>query len=94
MRALVFVLLLSSLAQANAPAPWAVCEGKKPGDSCSGIYYPLGRCVVEDLGCGDHGRKSCLTCRSRGCDIGSGGVSSLAALAGLVGLALLLRRRS
>ena len=92
MRALVILLLYAAPAQANAPAPWAVCSGKKAGDSCSSLYYPLGRCVVDDFACRD--TPTCLTCRSRGgCDLGAGEAASGAALLGGVTLLLLIRRR-
>jgi hypothetical protein len=92
MRALAIVLFLTATAQANAPAPWAMCMGKNAGDSCNSMYYPLGKCVRDDMSCREH--PQCLTCRSRsGCDIGAGGAATGAALVGAALLALLLRRR-
>ena len=91
-RAALIILIVALNASANAPAPWAVCSGKKAGDSCSSLYYPFGRCVVDDFACRES--PTCLTCRSRGgCDISAGGTAAAAALLGAVTLLLLIRRR-
>jgi MYXO-CTERM domain-containing protein len=93
MRVTVVILIVALNAWANAPAPWAVCAGKKAGDSCSGMYYPFGRCVVDDFACRES--PTCLTCRSRGgCEVGEGPAAAGAALLGAVTLLLLIRRRA
>jgi hypothetical protein len=93
LRATLIILIVALNASANAPAPWAVCNGKKAGDSCSSLYYPFGRCVVDDFACRE--TPTCLTCRSRGgCDVGGDGAAAAgAALLGAVTLLLLIRRR-
>jgi hypothetical protein len=92
MRAFILWLLLSGSAWANAPAPWAVCGGKKAGDSCSSLYYPAGLCQARETGCGDD--QPCLYCESRpGCALGAGGAATVAAIAGFTALLKLLRRR-
>jgi MYXO-CTERM domain-containing protein len=61
---LVFVAA-PRLAKADAPAPWAVCEGHQAGDSCASTYYPGGQCVehpAEDCPGTDAG--VCLYCDS------------------------------
>jgi hypothetical protein len=77
---------------ANAPAPWAVCNGKQAGDSCSSLYYPAGICVVDDFSCNE--TPSCLVCESRGDRVFAFYVlPALAMIGGAIAL-LLLRRRA
>jgi hypothetical protein len=101
--AIASLIVFSSLAFADSPAPWAVCEGKKAGDSCNNSYYPGGHCTAVDGGNGctpDAG--TCLWCTGAsggggggggGCDIGAEGAATGAAFLGALGLALLMRRR-
>jgi hypothetical protein len=92
MRALALASLLAwaSPARANAPAPWAVCAGKKAGDSCSSLYYPYGRCVPGS-DCGGPG--PCLECEKGKGFVGVDGAATVATVAGLIGLMWYFRRR-
>jgi uncharacterized protein (TIGR03382 family) len=91
MRTALLLVLLTGRAYANAPAPWAVCAGKKAGDSCSSIYYPYGRCVPGGSDCQQPG--PCLVCEKGEGFFGAEGAATVAAVAGLVGLVWLIRRR-
>lgn len=65
MKKVVAFLLFSSAAWANAPAPWAICDGKKAGDKCGGFpYYTRGRCVQREPSACGQPRDVCLTCES------------------------------
>ncbi|MCC6750590.1 MAG: hypothetical protein IT371_23210 [Deltaproteobacteria bacterium] len=73
------VALAFSEARANAPAPWAVCDGKREGDSCASSYYPNGRCVRQPAELCSRPRNAvgtCLSCESSGkrggCTLGRG----------------------
>ncbi len=109
MRALVLAVLvaLPAVALADAPAPWAVCEGKAAGDSCAGRYFPDGVCRPSDAGCPGSDAGICLWCISGGgggggggttegggcsCDVGAGGAAGGAAVLGLAGVAALFAR--
>jgi hypothetical protein len=92
----------ASRAQANAPAPWAMCRGAKPGDPCDSRYYPRGRCLPQPSGsCPDEDVAAsggvCLYCASgedtRLVHDATPAAVGLAGLGGLAALALIQRRR-
>ncbi|HZS39721.1 MAG TPA: hypothetical protein VFF06_22970 [Polyangia bacterium] len=88
-----------SVAWANAPAPWAICRGKREGERCDSRYYPRGLCVRDpEARCADDERSGgvCLSCeagadRSFARDV----TPAAAALVGAAGIALaaLARRK-
>lgn len=93
MRALLVLVFLTATAWANAPAPWAMCEGKRAGDSCSSMYYPAGICVVDDFSCRE--TPSCLTCESRnGRAFGIYFLPAIVMIGGAIALVVIRRRRA
>lgn len=62
---LIVAILILLVTLGNAPAPWASCEGKAEGDSCTqygGCFSWGGRCVF-DPECGGWREDGCLLCK-------------------------------
>jgi hypothetical protein len=94
-KTLLALLFFSSVAWANAPAPWAVCAGKKAGDKCGGFpYFTRGRCVLrEPTACGGPPQPICLMCESS-CAIAPASATGIGShlLLAMALLALAIRR--
>ena len=62
---LILAFLILLFTGGNSPAPWAACEGKSQGDSCTQVgscFAVPGVCVFE-ADCG-YGENHCLLCKS------------------------------